>query len=511
MDTICHKGVRELKKLGLVFTSLLLLISASLLPTESASAATVYSDIPVYHRAYQEVLYLAKSDITTSDKATHFSPDAPMTRAHAAAMIGKAIQLNGVQKATRFSDVPSTHFASGYINEAVNRGIIKGYGTGLFAPNKTLDRGEMAVLISRAFGYKSDTTTAAAQELMSKGIALGVGKGNFGTGNLMKRGDFAIFLARAINAEFRTGGAALTSSSMYVNIEETESLNFRQGPATAYTETKKLFAGYPLEVFYKVGDWVYAKVGKDYGFLHSGYLSSSQPSVSSVKDPVDLTGDGNTGSPSTPENTGKKPINQLMVIIDPGHGGHDPGAPGFGLREKDVVLDVSLRMKKFFQQTPLPVKLTRETDVFVSLPNRVNFAYANKGDVFISIHANAFNGSANGTETFYYSAATNPKVAQSKALTTYIHKRMIEAWNLTDRNVKKGNLHVLRENAIPATLVEMGFIDNKKDNAYLASPERREQMARGIFLGTLDYYYHYEGRTELASYYAKFNARPSAK
>lgn len=470
---------------------------------DSASAATVYSDMPVNHRTYQEISYLAQSDISTSDNPTLYKPDEPMTRAHAAAMIGKAIQVNGVQTATRFSDVPSTHFASGYIGEAVNRGIIKGYGNGLFAPDKTLNRGEMAVLISRAFGYNSETTTAAAQELMKKGISQGVGKGNFGTGNLMKRGDFAVFLARAINADFRVGGEALISSSMYVDVDETASLNMRQGPSTSYTTTKQLFAGYPVEIFYKVGDWVYVGVNGDNGFLHSGFLSSDQPTVSSVKDPIDLG--GNTG------NNGKKSISELMVIIDPGHGAHDPGAIGFGLKEKDVVLDVSLRTKKYFQQTALPVKLTRETDVFVTLQNRVSFARAYKGDIFISVHANATNGSANGTETFYYSAATNPKIAESKALTTYIHKRMIEAWNLTDRNVKKGNLHVLRENTMPATLVEMGFIDNKKDNAYLASPERREQMARAIFLGTLDYYYHYEGRTEMAPYYAKFNAKPSAK
>ncbi|WP_186667850.1 N-acetylmuramoyl-L-alanine amidase [Sporosarcina sp. BP05] len=496
-----------MKKLGLVLTSVLLLISATLLPTDFASAATVHSDIPVKHRAYQEITYLAQSDITTSDNASLFSPDASMTRAHAAAMIGKAIQLNGTQTATRFSDVPSTYFASGYINEAVNRGIIKGYGDGSFAPDKTLNRGEMAVLISRAFGYQADSTTAAAQELMAKGIAQGVEKGNFGTGNLMKRGDFAVFLARAINAEFRVGGEALTSTSMFVNVAETGSLNFRQGPATAYTETKKLFAGYQVEVFYKVGDWIYTKVGKDFGFLHTDFLSSSQPSVSSIKDPIDLSENGNENT----GNTEKKPLSELVVIIDPGHGAHDPGAVGFGIREKDVVLDVSLRMKKYFQQTALPVKLTRETDVYLTLPSRVNFAAANKGDVFISVHANASNGSGNGTETYYYSAATNTKAAESKALATYIHKRMIEAWNLKNRSVKTGHFQVIKGNALPATLVEMGFIDNKVDNAYLASPERREQMARGIFLGTLDYYYHYEGRTEMAPFYAKVNARPSAK
>src|SRR5690606_33539912 len=119
-------------------------------------------------------------------------PDAPMTRAHAAAMIGKAIQLQGVPVDTRFSDVPTNHFASGYIEDSVNRGIIFGYkqedGTYLYMPEKQLKRGEMALLISRAFGYQSDTTNAAANEFMAKGISLGTGNGNFGTEDLMKRG-----------------------------------------------------------------------------------------------------------------------------------------------------------------------------------------------------------------------------------------------------------------------------------------------------------------------------------
>ncbi|WP_203248487.1 N-acetylmuramoyl-L-alanine amidase [Sporosarcina beigongshangi] len=490
-----------MKKIGLILLSCLLLISASLLPTDFAAAAPVYTDIPVKHRAYKEIYYLAQSDITTSDNPTLFSPDAPMTRAHAAAMIGKAIQLTGDQATTQFSDVNVSHFASGYIAESVNRGIIKGYLDGTFKPDETLKRGEMALLISRAFGYQSDSTTAAAQEFMDKGISQGTGNGIFGTGDLMKRGDFSIFLARAINAEFRVGNKALSATPMYVNVDESTSLNMRQGPSTEYTTTKQLFAGYPVDVFYRVGDWLYTKVDNNYGFLHSGFLSTDQPIVSSIKDPIDLVVDTNT----------PKTIDQLVVIIDPGHGAHDPGAIGFGLKEKDVVLDVSLRMKKYFQQTPIPVALTRETDVFVTLQDRVKFAQQNQGDVFISVHANAFNGSTNGTETFYYSAARNAQVDESKALTTYIHKRMLEAWKLSDRKVKKGNLHVLRENSMPATLIEMGFIDNKSDNAYLASAERREQMARGIFLGTLDYYYHYEGRTEMAAFYSKFNATPSAK
>lgn len=472
------------------------LVGLSALFVSPASAATVYTDITSSHRSYDEIYYLAQGDITTSDKSFVYSPDAPMTRAHAAAMIGRAIQLSGSTTTGKFSDVSSSHFAAGYINEAVSRGIILGYGDGSFRPDVTLKRGEMALLISRAFGYQSATTNDAANELMSKGIALGVGKGNFGTTQLMKRGDFAVFLARSVNADFRVYGNKESSTPMYVN---EDNLNFRKGPGVGFAATKQFFAGYPIEVYYSVGDWVYAKGANTVGFFHKSYLSTDQPIIGSVKDPITL-----------PVEPVKKAINELVVIVDPGHGAHDPGANGFGYQEKNVVLDVSLRMKKYFQQTPLQVKLTRESDVFLTLANRAAFAYKNKGDSFVSVHANALNGSANGQETFYY-AANNTNYTQSKALATYVHKRMQEAWGLRDRGVKYGNYAVLRENTVPAALAEIGFIDNKTDNAYIASSNRREQIARAIFLGTLDYYYHYESRPEIGLLYAKFNAKPSIK
>jgi N-acetylmuramoyl-L-alanine amidase len=480
----------------IILSFVLGLVGLTALFVSPASAATVYSDISSSHRAFDEIYYLAQGDITTSDKSFVYSPDAPMTRAHAAAMIGRAIQLSGKSTSGKFSDVPSSHFASGYINESVSRGIINGYGDGTFRPNVTLTRGEMALLISRAFGYQSATTNDAANELMSKGVALGVGKGNFGTVQLMKRGDFAVFLARAVNADFRVYGNKEIATQMFVN---EDNLNFRKGPGAGFAATKQFFTGYPVEVYYSVGEWVYAKGENSVGFFHKDYLSTDQPIVGSTPDPINL-----------PEEAVKKPINELMVIVDPGHGDHDPGANGFGYIEKNVVLDVSLRMKKYFQQTPIQVKLTREKDVFVSLPNRAAFAYKNNADLFVSVHANALNGSANGQETFYY-ASNNTNDDQSKALATYIHKRMQEAWGLYDRGIKYGNYHVLRENSVPAALAEIGFLDNRTDNAYIASANRREQIARAIFLGTLDYYYHYDNRPEVTLLYSKFNAKPSIK
>lgn len=495
-----------MKKSVLFLLSFLLIFSFDLFTPKPASAATGFVDIPTTHRAYKEISYLEQGNITTSDIFNMFDPDAPMTRAHAAAMIGKAIQLHGTPIETRFSDVPTEHFASGYIEESVNRGIIFGYkqedGTYLYKPEQQLKRGEMALLISRAFGYQSDTTNAAAKEFMAKGISQGTGNGNFGTEDLMKRGDFAVFLARAVNAEFRVKGEELSSTQMYVAVPEDTTLNVRTGPSTEYTNTKKLFTGYPVEILYNVGSWVYAKVDNSYGFISGEFLTTDEPAISGVKDPIDVI----EGIIS-----GKKPLNQLTIVIDPGHGGKDPGAVGNKMQEKEVVLDISKRVKKYFQGTPINVKLTRETDVFVELADRVKFAKNNKADLFVSVHANAHNGSATGIESFYYSAARNPNVNESKALATYIQKRMLEAWNLPDRRVQSKSLHVIRENTMPATLIEVGFIDNAKDAQYIASPAHRETMAKAVFLGTLDYLYNYEGRTDIMSLYTNNHATPSKK
>lgn len=491
---------RVIKPIYSVLLGLIALFTLSLLPSTTEAS---YSDVPTTYRTYLEVNYLKQGNITTSTSATHFYPDNAMTREHAAAMIGKALQFPGTDKTVRFTDVSSTNTYMSYLNEAAARGIITGYksadGSYQFRPNQTLTRGEMALMIARAFQYNSQTTNAAAIELMNKGIAAGVGKGNFGTTQLMKRGDFSVFLARAVNAEFRTKAITTAGAQMYVNIPETDSLNFRQGPATGYNTTKRFYTAYPVEVFYSVGNWVYAKSAGSTGFFHKNFLSTKQPSISSVR----------PKEPETVLTNVKKPFNTLNIIIDPGHGDHDPGAIGFGYQEKNVVLDIALDMQKYFNKVPFKATYTRTGDTFLSPAARAQFAIKNGGDAFLSIHANALNGSANGQETFYYASNTNAD--QSKALATYVHKRMQEAWGLRDRGVKYGNYAVLRENAMPAALAEIGFIDNKTDNAYIASAERREQMSRAMFLGIMDYLYHYENYPEAANYYSQFGAKPSAK
>ncbi|MBY0134437.1 N-acetylmuramoyl-L-alanine amidase [Bacillus cereus] len=185
------------------------------------------------------------------------------------------------------------------------------------------------------------------------------------------------------------------------------------------------------------------------------------------------------------------PLENKTIIIDSGHGGVDPGKPTKGLSESNIVLDTSLRLQQLLEKhTPFTVLLTRESDTRPghvqksSLQERVKFAKQKQGDTVKSIHANAFNGNAKGTETYYYNASkseqTNPHIEESRVLAEKIQTR--------DRGVKHGDLYVIRENDMPAVLTELAFIDNGIDYNKLSTANGRQIAAEAIFEGIIDYY-----------------------
>ncbi|PEZ04245.1 hypothetical protein CN326_16260 [Bacillus sp. AFS018417] len=193
------------------------------------------------------------------------------------------------------------------------------------------------------------------------------------------------------------------------------------------------------------------------------------------------------------------PLNGKAIIIDPGHGGVDDGHAGIndGITEDAVVLDVSLRVRDLFnQKSPFKVLLTRETDsrpgntASESLQKRVEFAQQNNGDIFVSIHANGFDGTAHGTETYYWQSRTagNPNTEESRVLAEKVQGRLVNAMETTDRGVKDGDFYVVRENTMPAILTELAFIDNPQENEKLGSEYWRQRAAEAIYSGILDYY-----------------------
>ena len=116
----------------------LILVVSIFAPMKSASANASFSDVGTTHRAQAEIYYLVQGGIAGGVSSSQFVPDKQVTRGEAAAMIGRALGLNGERLNTKFSDVSSSNFASGYIKEMVEKGIISGFPNGTFRPYETL-------------------------------------------------------------------------------------------------------------------------------------------------------------------------------------------------------------------------------------------------------------------------------------------------------------------------------------------------------------------------------------
>ena len=180
--------------------------------------------------------------------------------------------------------------------------------------------------------------------------------------------------------------------------------------------------------------------------------------------------------------------NKFLVVIDPGHGGPDPGAIGIGgLRETDVVLEVSKIVKKLLIEKGVKVRLTRKNEFDLDLPPRVSFANNTDADIFVSIHANASRGKRrdiNGLETFYY------RGWRGRLLAKKIQKQILRVSpGSPDRGVKQGRFYVIKNTRMPAVLVEIGFLTGRLDARRLEKTTHRKRLAYAIAKGILEYLY----------------------
>jgi N-acetylmuramoyl-L-alanine amidase len=241
---------------------------------------------------------------------------------------------------------------------------------------------------------------------------------------------------------------------------------------------------------------------------------------------IDVYGGRNIMKPDTG-------IIRRRIVIDPGHGGHDPGAVGLrGLCEKDVVLDIALKVKKILLSDPLnEVFLTRETDIFIPLEERTVFANKKNADLFVSIHANASpRRKAKGIETYLLNwtddeeamrvAARENAISLKKMramqrqmdvldviksdlmrqnkrdesikLAHYIQKSMVSNLDgdhkyILDLGVKQALFYVLFGARMPSVLVEVSFISNPEDEKMLSRDSHRTVIAEAIAAGLNKY------------------------
>jgi N-acetylmuramoyl-L-alanine amidase len=165
--------------------------------------------------------------------------------------------------------------------------------------------------------------------------------------------------------------------------------------------------------------------------------------------------------------------------IDPGHGGHDPGALGRYSKEKDNVLKVAKRLKILLESHGHTVSLTRSTDVFIPLSERAEQANKWGADYFVSLHDNAATANVTGFETFIHNGPVSSKTA---GFQNAVHNAIIKSIGIKDRGKKRANFAVLRQSWMPAVLIEYGFISNTNDERVLNNEvEKLAQLtANGI-------------------------------
>lgn len=169
-----------------------------------------------------------------------------------------------------------------------------------------------------------------------------------------------------------------------------------------------------------------------------------------------------------------------VVVIDAGHGGFDRGGiPRQRIAEKSMTLDVAQRLQKRLRQAGYRVVMTRDSDVFVTLGDRVRVASRYRDAIFVSIHFNsATRAGANGIETYYYSTA-------SAKLAADIHRHVVSGTSSENRGIRRRGYFVLRRATVPAVLVECGFLTNPTESRFALDSSYRQRLADRIADGIM--------------------------
>ncbi len=178
----------------------------------------------------------------------------------------------------------------------------------------------------------------------------------------------------------------------------------------------------------------------------------------------------------------KHNLSKKTIVIDPGHGGSDPGAMRENVQEKNLTLDIAKLVVSNLKEQGASVYITRNDDSFISLSDRVTFSNNLKPDLFVSIHINASeNEEVNGIETHYYKD-------NSIDLAKYIHKSIVSQFDEnTNRGVFKSRFYVIKNTTAPAVLLELGFISNIEERGLLMDENRQKKIAEKITEGIINY------------------------
>ncbi|WP_054712932.1 N-acetylmuramoyl-L-alanine amidase [Bacillus sp. JCM 19041] len=219
----------------------------------------------------------------------------------------------------------------------------------------------------------------------------------------------------------------------------------------------KLTYGAKVEYIQVNTDWAQVTYNGKLGFIHTSYLSNETIPTSQSGSEVDLIS-------TSSEN--------MRVVLDAGHGGHDPGAVVQAVKEKDIVYDYKEQIKRVLEADGIEVIETRSNDEFLSLAERVSYANRNNADLFLSIHANSYSDErVNGLETHFYSSRREAQI---------LNDELSEFSSNSNRGIYQSNLQVLRNASVPAVLVELGYMTNANELYLLQSKKHQAEVGEAV-------------------------------
>ncbi len=176
----------------------------------------------------------------------------------------------------------------------------------------------------------------------------------------------------------------------------------------------------------------------------------------------------------------------VTIMVDPGHGGNDPGTSSAdeGVYEKDITWDVALKVQEYLEEAGVNVMLSRNGDEFINKHDRAAKANERGVDLFVSIHCNFLENDTvtSGVETYYVEG-----VEDGKALANAVHSQVLAITGADDMYVRTNDFVVIKDTNMPAVLIEIGYLSSPEDVGLLCTNSYKSKMAYGIAAGVIDY------------------------
>ncbi|MFY4774796.1 SH3 domain-containing protein [Metabacillus sp. RGM 3146] len=243
--------------------------------------------------------------------------------------------------------------------------------------------------------------------------------------------------------------------------------NIRSLPSTSSSVIASANEGESYTIIQKEGDWYKITLTDGRTGYVAGWLTDTLGNDS-----------GSAGQHS------RHSLRNKTIVIDPGHGGYDSGTIGYnGTLEKSVTLETATLLYNKLRAAGANVIMTRSTDTYVSLQSRVETSDANRADAFVSMHYDStLDSSVKGFTCYYYNTEKDQALAEA------VHSELASQSPSSDRGIRFGNFHVLRENHEPSILLELGYLSNSTEEMILSSDQYQEQAAQSVFEGLNDYF-----------------------